>query len=502
MSSMADLKTRWAALSSGHQRLIKWGLVAMVVAVGLWMWLTAPRYRVLYANLDPADAGQIVEWLKSEKIPYRLEQGGQTVLVPQRYVHEARLQLATAGLPRGGTVGFEILDQTRLGATDFEQRINYLRALQGELARTISCISGVETARVHIVVPEPSLFVGQRQAASAAVFVKMKPLARLTPDQVSGIMHLVAYSVEGLAPEQVTVVDVSGTVLSAAVPAASPGGQAASLLETTRQFQRDLERRLQGMLEQVLGPGNVICRVTAELNFDQRTVTSTLFVPSDQEEAILRSVQELRESFQGTGLGAGAPAGISANIPTYQATAESGTAEYERTEITRNYEVGEQREHLVVAPGSVRRLSVAVVVNGALTPEQQQLIQQAVAAAIGYDEQRKDVITVTGIPFDTAWAEEMQAQMAAAEEQARRQERYRLVGGGVLAFLVLLVGIVAWRRRRRVPAPVPEKVQATEAEAEEEVESPRSRVREQVVQLARQSPDRVAEILKAWLAQE
>ncbi len=164
--------------------------------------------------------------------------------------------------------------------------------------------------------------------------------------------------------------------------------------------------------------------------------------------------------------------------------------------------MGEQREHLVVAPGSVRRLSVAVVVNGALTPEQQQLIQQAVAAAIGYDEQRKDVITVTGIPFDTAWAEEMQAQMAAAEEQARRQERYRLVGGGVLAFLVLLLGIVAWRRRRRVPVAVPEKVEATEAEAEEEVESPRSRVREQVVQLARQSPDRVAEILKAWLAQE
>ena len=485
----------------------------LLMSLVLWAVIfgRGPEYVPLFTQLDPRDAGDIVRLLDDKKVPYRLAEGGTAIMVPASTVHGTRLAVASQGLPRGGVVGFEIIDRTQIGTTDFERRINYLRALQGELTRTIMQVEGVEQARVHIVLPEPSVFVSRARPATAAVFLKLKPYQTLDRSQVKGIVNLVARSVEGLKPEEVTVVDVYGRILSGdteeAASAEGSAPSATSLLEIQKGFQKDLERSLQSLLEQVLGPGNVVTRVTAELNFDQKTVEKQLFQPVVDQSGILRSMQELQESFSGTGSAAGGVPGVDSNI-TYQAEAAGSQTTSEKKEITKNFELNEIKERLVVAPGTVRRLSVAVVVNRELSATEQKAIENTVTSAIGMDTQRRDQITVTGLPFNTSMAEEMKVQLEAERKAAASMRRWYVIGTALGLGVLGVLGL-QWSRRRRALREAMMAIQqgkvAVRQVASAEVtpeEEEKRRIREQIEKLAQQKPESVAQLLRTWLTEE
>ncbi len=452
-------RDRWAKLGARQKQLAFLVGVPLVVAVTVAVVvLSRPSYSVLFSGLAANDAGAITAVLDRDKVPYRLVQGGATIMVPQAQVSSVRLKVAAGGLPRGGTVGFELMDQSKFGATDFERQVNYVRALSGELSRTITQISAVQNARVQLALPDPSPFLGRTTKPTAAVFVALKPGLDLDQSQVRGIVHLVASSVEKLAPEDVTVVDERGRLLSAGVDDKA-GAAAASSMDVRKAFQNDLERSVRTLLEQVLGPGNVVVRVAADLSFDEKVVESTLFQPVTNKDGVLRSIQETDDVFQGTGTGATAPATGSSSTapgsgtPTYQsATGSSGTTSQERHETTKNYEINQITQKLVVAPGAVQRLSIAVAVNRTLTSQESATLEKMVAAAIGADSARKDNITVTGVAFDTSLAQNL-AKQATAEAAAGKRSRYMYIGAG--AALAVAAAFVVMRRsaaRRQLPS--------------------------------------------------
>src|SRR5437870_8587097 len=270
----------FASLGRAQQVL----LLALAVLVPSLMfvgsqWVSDGQYVPLFASLTTEDAGAIVTQLKGAKVPYRLGGGGEQILVPADRANEVRLKMAVQGLPLGGGVGFEVFDRPALGVSDFAQRLNYQRALQGELSRTIGQLRGVTRARVHLVLPQPSLFTDRERPASASVFLKLAPGSQLRAEQVKGIVHLVASSVEGLSPERVTLVDTAGRVLAM-------GGESATSavsgrrLEIKTALEDSLERRVQTLLDSALGPGQAITRVAAQMNFDQMERTEEKFDPN------------------------------------------------------------------------------------------------------------------------------------------------------------------------------------------------------------------------------
>lgn len=503
---------RWNSLKP-NQRVAALAIGGLLVAALLFLGvrLRSPQeYAPLFTRLEPQDAGEVIAALDEKKIPYKVSEDKGAILVPRDAVYKTRMVLAAEGLPKGGSVGFEIMDKPNFAATDFERKMSYLRGLQGELSRTISQLSGVEAARVHIVIPQPSLFIEKEKPATSAVFLKLKPGAELAQEQVKGIVHLVSRSVEGLKPENVTIIDSSGRVLSANLEEDGPGAGAIARLETERRFQKQLEDNLTRLLESVFGAKNVVTTVSAQLSFDEKTVSTNLFQPITNDEGIARSVKELEERFKGEGSPVGGVPGMSSNvegagnIPSYQVSGSSGPSEYERREVTRNFEVNQVQEHTVIAPGAVQRLSVAVVVNKQLSAEQQQAIEKTVAAAIGYDPERKDQITVIGEPFDTSLAKRLEEQLA-ADASARRAaliRNYALAGAACL--LLILVGAIALRRLRRplaappeIPAPLPEQAAIEVSEEERE----KKRIRAEVERLAKVHPEKVADLVRAWLTE-
>ena len=263
------------------------GIVLLIV------WTNRIDYQPLYFNLSMEDAGMVVEELKDQKVPFRLSANGRTVMVPSDRVYDLRLDMASRGVPSGGGVGFEIFDRTDLGTTEFVQKLNYQRALQGELARTINQFAEVEQSRVHITLPEKTIFLEDEQQPTASVVVKLRRRGALKEKHVQGIVHLVAGSVEGLNPENITVVDVDGNVLSAG---ASDDSKLVGLTGNQQEFQReveeDLEKRVQTMLEKVVGVGKAIVRVSASLDFKQEEKTEEIF---DPDSAVIRSEQRTDE---------------------------------------------------------------------------------------------------------------------------------------------------------------------------------------------------------------
>ncbi|NPV71232.1 MAG: flagellar M-ring protein FliF [Firmicutes bacterium] len=486
------------AVVSGAGVLVLVGLIVLVATSS-----RGPRMEPLFTGLDPRDASDMVARLEKDKVPYRLDAGGTAILVAAHDVHRLRLVLAADGLPRGGTVGFELMDKTRIGATDFDRRVNYVRAVQGELTRTITQIDGVEAARVHIVLPEQSLFVSKARPATAAVLVKVRPMMELDKLQVRGIANLVSRSVEGLRPEDVTIVDYKGKVLSSeyGLDQTSADKQAGSFMEVKMAFQKDLERSVQTLLETALGQGNVVARVNADVSFDQTTVSRSLFTPADNNEGIARSIKQLQEVFQGTGGGAGGVPGVPSNVPGYSgATVQPGNSSYQRTETTKNVEINEVRENTVVAPGTVKRLSVAVIVNRDLTPAEKGAIENTVAAAVGIDPKRQDTITVTGMLFDTTLVDQLKKDME--KPAGVKIPKYAYAGAAALALAIVAGTVFVILRRRRALEPQSIAAEALEAVVAESKEpTPASRAKEHIEKLVRQNPEGVAQLLKTWLAE-
>src|SRR6185369_12252173 len=254
--------------------------VGVLVGTGaLAWWVQQPQYRVLYSGLGASDAGAVIEYLKSEKIPYRVGDNGGNIEVAAGRLYETRMALAGRGVPQGGGVGFEIFDKQTLGMTDFVQRLNYQRALQGELARSIAELDTVEAARVHLAMPERSLFVAEERRPSASVVLKLKPGRTLAPEQIAGVVHLVAASVEGLKPADVTVVDVNGQVLTRDLQEQDTRSGGQGMLTFQREMEQGFTERIESMLARVLGPGHALARVTVALDLAQVEKTEESFDP-------------------------------------------------------------------------------------------------------------------------------------------------------------------------------------------------------------------------------
>jgi len=474
------------------------------------LFFTRPQYAELYSGLNAKDAGEIIKILEENKIDYKLEDNGQTILIDPSKVYKTRLMLAQEGLPSGGNIGFsDILGQTRLGITDWERQVQYNQALQGELARTIEEMEEVISARVHIVQPENSLFIEPEKnfEASCAVFLNLAPGSELDDEAISAIINLISHSVKGLKAENITVIDNHGRVLSNGISSEEQQSKDMiySQLQIQKDFQQQLQSSVQSLLEQVFGPGNVAVRVHAELNFDKKTVENKFFTPVDEEtgEGIVRSIDELKEHFSGSGAAAQGNPGVDSNIPGYPQD-DSQNSNYEKTSIIKNYEINESYEMLTVAPGAVNKLSVSVVINRELNEDEKQSISQIVGNAIGLVPER-DQISVEGMTFDNSLINAFAAQEASLREKNKLQPVWYVAVAAVLA-LMIFFAIRALRKRsqmtkdERLAVEIAQAQQAA-AQIEKEIE-PKDEAQINLEKYARRQPEDVAKIIRTWLNED
>ncbi len=526
------LAASWNDLSAGR-RVLLLATAGALVALGLllYSWSSSTNYVTLYTGLDPSDSGRIVDQLRSRGVPFQIEAGGQTVSVPEASVDELRVDFAAQGLPQGGNVGFELFDGNAFTATDFVQRLNFQRGLQGELARTIETFSAIEQARVHIVLPERSLFSSDQRAATASIVLKMRPGRALSGNEVAGVAHLVGGAVEGLEKADITIVDTSGRVIFDGRDLESGGaaGTGTSQLTLQRNYEERLELDVQQLLDRALGPGRSSVQVRAVLNFDQLETETETFLNGDGG-GVPRSSTTVTESYSADGAAAaGAVPGAVANIPGLEAAADEPTTDasattYSRTETTSNFEVGRTFTRSVRAVGGVEKLSVSLLLDDTVTEEQASSLLESVQAAVGLDEARGDVIALTRLPFDRTGLEE--AEIAFAAEAATAQIlNYVRLGLPVVLLIVafvffrLLMRSIASRGTYRVldvaPAalaagagagaagalPAPEGVLAGAALPPVPVDI-QSEMEQQVTRLAKTSPDTVASVVQSWVRED
>ena len=457
---MANWRERLRELWNRYDKKRKYafigGLIALILAfIGISFWYgSKPDYVPLYTNLETKDAGDVVNNLKEAGIPYELveDKKGATILVPATQVHDLRLELASAGLPRGNK-GFELFDDSKLGVTEFQNRVNYLQALQGELTRTIEQIDIVQKARVHIVLPEDSLYKKNEKPATASILLMLKPGTELTKPEVNGIVNLVSHSVQGLLPENITIVDEQGNILNKNEDDELEKEQRMNLrtlnqIEMTKKVRDHIQQNVQTMLDKTLGVGNAFVRVSVELDFDDRKIDRQTFTPVVDDSGIIRSQQDISESYSGESNTPGGAAGIQGNIPGYVAEESNANAEYERKESTRNYEINEENQKIIASPGSIRRLTVAVLVTDEITELQQEGLLRAVASAAGINEERGDTISVEPMPFNTD-LEDKRAEEARQEQLRKDRIFYTEIAAMILLAALILGGFLMYRWKKR-----------------------------------------------------
>jgi flagellar M-ring protein FliF len=503
---------------------------AAAIVVGAWLWSQTPDYRVLFANMSDRDGGATLAALTQMNVPYKFSEGGGAILVPADKVHDTRLRLASQGLPKGGTVGFELVDNQKFGATQFQEQINYQRGLEGELARSIQSLSAVAGARVHIAIPKPSVFVRDQQLPSASVLVSLHPGKALDRAQVQGIVHLVASSVPELAVDRVDVLDQSGELLSrrrtAADAAIDPNA-----LNYVRQIELATNQRIVEILEPIVGRGNVRVQVTADVDFNRTEAVAESYKPNGDPKAAALRNQQTRESTSGAGAGAQGVPGALSNQPPANATAspdKGGAAAASAStagptsaskESSANFEVDRTIEHRMAATGTIRRLTAAVVVNhrrvvdkdGKATatpigaPEMEQ-IQALVREAMGFKKERGDSLNVVNAPFTEPESVPVvevpmwkQPDNIALAKDVGRYTLFALL----IAYLVFGVLKPALRRAsEQAPAamalPSSSDLPALPAAGTPDNEDPLAKAR----RIAREDPKIVANVVKAWVSND
>ncbi len=503
---------RWQALSAGRKAtavLAGAGILASLFYLGGLVF--TPRYAVLFSNLKAAEAGTIAGKLQQMKVPYRLADQGRTIEVPENEVYNVRIELASDGTLQNTDSGWSLFDKNKFGMTDFEQQVDYQRALQDELTNTITQMNGVSDAVVNLVIPRKSDFVQSQGTPSASVLLKLVPGTSLTPDQVRGISDLVQGSVEGLKPENIHIVDTNGTILNGDItnPNTDQAMAVTSLNQqkATEAYDQALQQKLQAMLDQVLGPGQSVSIVNAELNFDQKQVSQVRYGTG-------RILSQQASSESGTGSTNGGVVGTSPNTstvtPTYP-TGSLGGGTYRKKTSTTNYDVNSTKTSDIQAPGTVTRISTAVVVNSANARQVNQAqIQAVVAAAIGFDASRGDQLTVESMPFNTTYATNLARQMTQAQAGARRQKLIELAAGGLLGLILIIVILILVLRRRRAVEyglvesgetvagtgqPQPDELSEEDRKAFFSMDEKLELIRE----LASDKPEDVAEIVKVWI---
>jgi len=501
---LQSFKESWKRLSMPMQI----GSITLVAGVFLSLiYLTifsTPEMQVLFSNLMPEDAGSVISILQEQGIPYKIGENGSAILVPEEHVHETRMVLATQGLPRGGIVGYEIFNTTRLGETEADRQMRFLWALQGELTRTIREIDEIVDARIHIVLPRRSLFIQESQPSTASVLLQLRPGVILNAQQVRGIGHLIATSVEGLTPDNVTIVDSRGNVLSEVASAQGVDGRAISQrMDLERAYEKQLEDSITAMLERIYGYGNVVARVNADLDFDLQEQYHEIYEPVTRTGGIVRSEQSFEETQSGTQIQPGGQPGVDSNVPGYVGQ-EAGQSEYERRESTTNYEVNRTEIRQTTTPGEVSRLSVSVWVNGELNEAQLGSVQESVSRAIGMRVDRGDEIFVTSVPFETG------EMFTLPSGETVVQQVTPLWLYGVAGAIVLLLVLVLALRKKKAPVTAEVGTQIDVVVDEDPYmrqdltpeERERSEVKKRIQGLAKDKPKEFAQLMKAWLVDE
>jgi flagellar M-ring protein FliF len=448
-----DVVKFWQDLKDQERKLFVGGAIGIVVLVGmLGFWVLRTDYQVLFAELDTRDAAAIVEELKRMKVPYKIADGGTKILVESQAVHETRLGLMGRGVPLSGGVGFEIFDNKDVGMTEYTQKINYQRALQGELARTIMAIDQVKQARVHLVVSESGLFKRQKAQPKASVSLTMKPGMPLTSEQIAGIQRLVAAAVPGLDVARVTVSDQRGVTLSAMVESNEELAGADGRLRLKKQAEDYFARKVAAVMDRTFGPGQSIVSVDVTLNFDEIRRTQESLTPYTGSDgsvtgAIVRKRQSVHQSSRGI------TKAVDGDVSYAGASPATSTTEIE-------YQIGKTIEQVVSQPGGLRRVSVGVVVPAQLNNDQLARVQEVVGMAVGFNAERGDAVTIQPIDRLMNVSSDVQAAAPTVEEGSffswsKVDTSLREYGVWLALALVLVIAAVAalaWQRRRIAPA--------------------------------------------------
>jgi flagellar M-ring protein FliF len=521
------IRAWWKAATPLARASIVTGAVALVTALA---YLAVGPERMdmapLFTRLEPADAQMIVEELDQRKVPHELADAGTTIRVPKTQVASLRLELASSGLPRGGGVGFELFDQNNLMMTDFTQKVNYRRALQGELARTIGQMPEVESARVHLALPENSVFTRDRSDASASVYLKLLPGRTLTRKQTYGIIHLVSSSVENLSPDRVAVLDRAGRMLGPA-PDADGFGATSRALSITQEFEQHMEKRIVALLEPLVGQGKVVARVNADLDLSRVEETEEQY---DADNSTLRSERTLEETTASNRGQRGGIAGAAGNLPQRpednRTSADSSSANSERTTTESDYAIPRTVRKIQRPIGDLNRLSIAVLVDAAsdelAAPAEGEAGEDPVAAdglavaelplpspealsevikkAVGFDVERGDQLEVMMAPFSRPPFEEAPPASLASAIPPWMPIVVVIVGA---AALIGLVVFRVERKRQRSKDAAELARRAAEAQAREDGEPIIKRplhLKDQVRDLAAMNVPATVEVLKNWLA--
>ncbi|RME64642.1 MAG: flagellar M-ring protein FliF [Nitrospirae bacterium] len=452
------------------------GLLVIVISslVLVFAWLQRPDYTVLYSNLQPEDAGRVIQQLRQMRVPYEAKEGA--IYVPVEKVYELRMELASMGLPEGGVVGYEIFDRTGISTTEFVQKVNLRRALQGELARTIRSLQEISDCRVHLSIPERSIFVRDKEPAKASVVVELKPGAVLTKRQVMGIVHLVSSSVEGLSPENVKVLDQRGNILNP-----SEGSEmelSSSQVEYKKAIEKDLQERVIKLLEPVVGRSRVAVQASVDIDFKKIEETREVYDPEGQ---VIRSEEKTTEMAQNQ-TGKGVP-GVTSNVAGRQ-IGRTGTSQagLKRQSEVVNYEISRSMSRIVYPSGQIQRVTLSVIVDGTyvkdektgkeeFVPRSQAELakyEELIKAAIGFKEERGDVVKVVSLPIKK---EEMPLEETTKENPYLRYllPGLRYLVTVVLALMIFLLVVRPLLKSLKTTTPMPQRktIPPSEVPAEE-----------------------------------
>jgi len=497
----------WGSLNSAKKTsFIALTTITIVLIIVLFVGITRDSYQVLYRGLDPQEAGQIVDRLRDLKVQYRISDGGTAVLVPGSKLNETRLNLAAQGFPKSGIIGYEVFDKTNLGMTDFLQKVNYRRALEGELTKTIASLKEVKGARVHLVIPEQRLFQEDQKQPSASIVLYLDRNMPLSKRQIEGVAYLVASSVEGLSPDNVSILDSSGRLLTARQESDHLAKLSSSQLEMKKNVEAYLQEKAQSMLDAVVGQNRSIVRVSVDLNFEQVERTQESYNP---DSVVIRSEETTEES--------------ESQSDAADTNRKKDSAGSKKTTV-RNYEVNKRIEHLVAEVGNISQLRVSISVDGiyAITkgpdgkmqrqyqPRTQEELDKLVAlvrGAVGFSERRNDIIEIANIPFETYQDDWKEQQRIEKEEtmQFWLRNAYRLLGFALVVLVLLKTrkALKRWNDRRLAHRRFLEAQAEIKRKAAEIIPkvSQEPKLIDHIRKIADDNPSEMAKVIKTMMAE-
>jgi flagellar M-ring protein FliF len=519
---------------SGYQRTFSGFTTAqkMVAVLGtgalllagfmVFRWVSQPDYAPLFSNLSSSDASAVISQLDSQGVQYKITNGGDTVMVPRNDVYKTRIQLSGDGLPSGSDSGYSILDGQDLSTSQFKEQTDFKRAMEGELTKTIEAMNGVQTAVVHLALPEKQVFADKQDPPTASVLVATRPGQTLDPEQVQAVVHLVAASIDGMDPSDVTVADANGQLLS--TNDATGGEAASSRSQYVNDFQQATESKVQTMLDRVVGSGNSDVQVTADLNFDKTVTESRSYKKADPNGLALSSTKNTEDYTGPAGSSPSGTVGPDGQMDTTTTSPGTSASTYKKSTETSDNALDTTTEHRESAPGSVNSLHIAVALDRTAAANNNPAeIQKMISSAAGVDPKRGDTVRVSVLPFDRSAEKTAAAELKAsdvAKAKANRMTTYRNIGLGVLVALALLLAWFRGRRRNKqrqeATSYVVEQLRSATPRADDRsLENPASTLlsleggpttpeqdlREELIALVESQPEDVATLLRGWLVE-